>query len=162
MSKKISSHQLFHIFLTVFIIAQIVFFILYFNHGQINYLKIIGYIIWILSAILGWLPIYVFKKKAMVSKGESYVKTKKLVTTGIYSIVRHPQYLAGILLSIAFIFISQHCLVIILGIPVIVIFYLGGVDEDKINIKKFGELYKEYIKKVPGFNIILGFFNKIL
>lgn len=160
--KKKTTHMLFHGILSVLMIAQIIFFIIYFNHGKIPSLKIIGTGLWILSAILGWLPIYIFKKKGGVSEGESYVKTTKLVDTGIYSIVRHPQFLAGMLLSLAFILISQHWLVVILGIPIMIIFYLGGLEGDSSGIEKFGEEYEEYMKKVPRFNIVLGIIRKLV
>ena len=158
---KNTAHTLSHITLIVFLIAQIVFFIIYFEYGTIEILKIIGMPLWIISALLGWLPIYLFRKKAGVPKGASFVKTTKIVTTGIYSIVRHPQYLAGILLSIAFMLISQHWIVVVLGIPVIVIFYIGGIDEDRAVVKKFGKEYEDYMKKVPRFNILLGIIRRL-
>jgi len=142
--------------LTVFMIIQIVLFINFFNYGRILILKYIGYFCWILSAIFGWLPIYEFRKKGNVPEGRSYISTTKLVTSGVYSIVRHPQFLAGILLSLAFILISQHWLVLITGIPAIIILYKDMFRADKSGIKKFGESYKTYIKKVPGMNFILG------
>jgi len=142
--------------LVVFGLALIGAFIFYFNYGRNPALKIFGALLWILSAFLGWLPIYTFRKKGGVPKGENFVKTTKLVTTGVYSIVRHPQYLAGMLLSLSFILISQHWLVLALGIPLIIIFYIAALDEDKSCIKKFGNSYKEYMKNIPRVNLILG------
>jgi len=160
-SKQSIIHRLSHFILIGFILAQIMVFFIHFNYGKIISLKIIGIIIWVISAILGWLPIYIFKKKGGVTKGESFVKTSKLIDTGIYSIIRHPQYLAGILLSIAFMLFTQHWLVILLGIPVVIIFYIGGVEGDRDGIKKFGQEYQNYIKKVPRFNFILGILKKL-
>jgi len=149
-------HQTFHVLLVVFGLALIGAFIFYFNYGENLALKIFGTFLWILSAFLGWLPIYTFRKKAGVSKGEAFIKTTKLVTTGVYSIVRHPQYLAGMLLGFSFVLIAQHWLVLILGVPFITIFYIAALDEDKSCIKKFGDSYKEYMKKVPRVNLIIG------
>jgi len=163
-SSKSIIHKVFHIVLFFFGLALIVVFIFYFDYGENIVLKIFGTFLWILSAFLGWLPIYMFKKKGGVRKGESFVKTNKLVTTGIYSIIRHPQYLAGMLLGFSFILVSQHWLVLVLAIPFITIFYIAALDEDKSCLKKFGSSYKEYIKKVPRINLILGIirflFNK--
>lgn len=155
------SHMIFHVLLALFMISQIAFFIIYFDYGTILSLEMTGMALWIISAFLAWIPIYTFRKKAGVPKGASYVKTTRLITTGIYSVVRHPQYLAGILLSLAFMLISQHWIVLVLGIPVIIIFYLGGVDEDRFVVKKFGKSYQDYMKRVPRFNIILGIVRKI-
>jgi len=157
-------HQFFHIALIILGLFLIGTFIFYFNYGENLVLKIFGTTLLILSAFLGWFPIYTFRKKGGVPEGEGFVKTTKLVTTGIYSIVRHPQYLAGMLFGLSFILISQHWLVLALGIPFMIIFYIAALDEDKFCIKKFGESYKEYIKKVPRLNLLSGIikylFNK--
>lgn len=142
--------------LTILMITQIVLFIIFFNYGKVLVLKYTGYSVWVLSAIFGWLPIYEFKKKGKVPKGKSYVSTTELVTSGVYSIVRHPQFLAGILLSLAFILISQHWFVLILGIPAIIIFYKDMFRADKSGIKKFGKSYESYMKEVPRVNFVLG------
>lgn len=52
-----------------------------------------------LSALFGWLPIFTFRKKGKV-QGRGHIQTTVLVESGVYSIVRHPQYLSGILLCI--------------------------------------------------------------
>ena len=155
------SHMLFHVLLAVFLIAQIAAFIFYFNYGKIAEFRTLGALIWIFSFLLGWIPIYTFRKKAGVPKGSRYVKTTKLIDTGIYSIIRHPQYLAGILLSLAFMLISQNLIVIFLGIPPVIIFYLGAYDEDRFCIKKFGKQYKNYMNRVPRMNFVLGIIRYI-
>ncbi len=149
-------HQIFHILLFVFGSVLIGTFIFYFNYGQNIFLKTLGVFLWVLSAVLGWLPIYIFTRKGGVKKGNSFVKTTKLVTTGIYSIIRHPQYLAGILLCVSFILISQHWLVLVLAIPLIIIFYIAVLDEDRSCLKKFGSSYNKYMERVPRINLILG------
>jgi len=154
-------HQAFHILLLILGSALIGVFIFYFNYGKNLTLRIFGIVLLVLSGFLGWFPIYKFRKKGGVPKGEGFAKTTKLVTTGIYSIVRHPQYLAGMLLGFSAILISQHWLVLILGIPFMIIFYIAGWDEDKSCTKKFGKEYEDYIKKVPRFNLISGLIKKI-
>ena len=82
--------------------------------------------------------------------------TTKLVTSGVYSIVRHLQFLAGIFLSIAFTLISQHWSVSILSVPVVIILYKDMFRADISAIEKFGKDYEDYMKKVPRVNFILG------
>lgn len=142
--------------MTVLIVVQIVFFVVFFDYGEIMFLKYLGYFCWLLSAIFGWLPIYEFKKKGKVPKGKSYVATTELVDSGIYRIIRHPQFLAGILLSLAFILISQHWIVLILGIPAMIILYKDMFRADRSNVEKFGKAYENYMKKVPRMNFVLG------
>jgi len=125
--------------------------------SQIQILAYIGVGLYILAGLIfGMLPIFEFRKKGRVVKGKSYIHTTKLVDTGIYSIVRHPQYITFIIWAIAGIFLFQHWIVIVLGIPIIPLTYIDLLNADKDGIKKFGDDYKQYMKKVPRANFLLG------
>jgi protein-S-isoprenylcysteine O-methyltransferase Ste14 len=99
---------------------------------------------------------YTFRKSGGVNKGKSYIHTTKLVNTGVYSIVRHPQYLAGILLNIALILITQHWLSIVAGIIAVIIMYYDTLKAESRLIEKFGEDYKHYMGRVPRLNFVMG------
>jgi len=143
------------------VLQLVLFFFFYYNYLGIDILAYIGWILWILSIVFGILPIYTFRKKGGVPKGESYMKTTKLVDTGVYSIVRHPQYLAGLLLMIALILLTQHWLSIIAGTIAFVAFYIDTLRVDTDCIEKFGEDYKRYMKRVPKLNFLLGIYRRI-
>ena len=149
-------HILSHIILSVFIVLQIVLTFIFYNQVGIEIIRNIGWIILFISGIFGWMPIFEFRRKGKVPEGQSFVKTTVLVDSGIYAIVRHPQFLGGILLSLALVLIAQHWLVVVMGIPAMVIFYLGIVDGDKSGNEKFGEDYKHYMQKVPRINFLAG------
>ncbi|MGE5172829.1 MAG: methyltransferase family protein [Betaproteobacteria bacterium] len=74
---------------------------------------------------------------------------KKLVTTGVYGIVRHPMYLAGIVI---FTF-NPHITVNGLTITVLadLYFLLGMFIEERRFLKIFGNGYREYMDRVPRF-----------
>jgi protein-S-isoprenylcysteine O-methyltransferase Ste14 len=143
--------------------AQIVLVLVFgfVNSTRISILVYISYITWVISMIFGWLPIFTLKKKGGVEKGQSYVHTTVLVTTGIYSIVRHPQYTAGILFSLALMLFSQQWLIIAMGCIVIPLLYIDILMTDKHETEKFGEVYKKYMKEVPGTNFLLGLFRRM-
>lgn len=141
----------------VAILAQIVLtFSLWSNYYDKYGLVIFGYILWGFSIIFGILPILTFRKLGGVPKKSSYIKTTKIVDTGIYAIVRHPQFLAGIFWSLALVFISQHWVVDILCVPVLIATYVDTLNANRTLIAKFGDDYTEYMERVPNLNVLWG------
>jgi protein-S-isoprenylcysteine O-methyltransferase Ste14 len=125
--------------------------------AQIEILAYVGVGLYVFSGLVfGWLPIIEFRKKGGVRTGKSYVHTTKLVDTGIFSIVRHPQYVTFILWAIAGMFLFQHWIIVLLGIPIFPLTYIDLIRADKEAIEKFGDDYKAYMKKVPRANFLLG------
>ena len=110
-------------------------------------LQYIGWIFWIVGitlVILSYSIVY-------------YRKVKVLIDSGIYSVVRHPMYLGWILaIFVATIFLHQHWLFVVIGIPGIASVYLILRQEEQLNIEKFGNDYRLYIQKVPRTNLLLG------
>ena len=128
--------------------------------SDISQIKIAAYLgvgLYVFSGwIFGMLPIFEFRRKGGVTKGKSYINTTRLVDTGIYSIVRHPQFITFILWAIAGMLLFQHWSVILLGIPVIPLTYIDLVRADNRLLKKFGDEYKQYMQRVPRANFVLG------
>lgn len=115
----------------------------------------LGWGVMMLSALFGWLPILTFRRYGKV-QGAGYIHTTVLVDKGVYAIVRHPQYLAGILLNIALPMISQHWLVIPPGVVAAVSIYADIFNEEQGCLEKFGDEYRSYMSRVPRLNFVLG------
>jgi protein-S-isoprenylcysteine O-methyltransferase Ste14 len=145
-------------FTSLLFISQIIIGIYLLSEvSQIEILAYIGVGLYVFSGIVfGMLPVTEFRKKGGVKKGKSYIHTTKLVDTGIYSIVRHPQYVTFILWAFAGMLLFQHWIIIILGIPIIPLTYIDLIKADKDSIEKFGDDYKAYMKRVPRGNFLLG------
>jgi protein-S-isoprenylcysteine O-methyltransferase Ste14 len=126
------------------------------NSTRIN----LGWLIIFISGVFGWLPIFTFRSRGKV-EGRSYIHTTELVDSGVYSIVRHPQYLAGLLILVGAAFITFHWSVIILGVLSVGMYYWSAFVEEEQNIEKFGDRYKNYMDRVPRFNFLLGIYRKI-
>ena len=125
--------------------------------SQIQILAYVGVGLYVLSGLVfGALPVIEFHKEGGVRKGESYVHTTRLVDTGVYSIVRHPQYVTFMLWAIAGMLLFQHWIIVLLGIPIIPLTYIDLIRADKDAIEKFGDDYKAYMQKVPRANFLLG------
>ena len=125
--------------------------------SQIELLAYAGVALYALSGIIfGMLPVMEFRRKGGVQKGQSYVHTTQLVESGVYSIVRHPQYITFILWAIAGMLLFQHWIVVLLGIPIMPLTYMDLIKADKDALEKFGDEYEAYTKKVPRANFLLG------
>jgi protein-S-isoprenylcysteine O-methyltransferase Ste14 len=141
---------------SVLTIAQIILaFIL---HGSPS--TVIQWVGWICiwsSAIFGILPIFTFRKKGEVAQGESYMKTTKLVNTGIYAVVRHPQGgTAWLLINLGVMLVAWHWSSLVLGLVSMILAFADTYKSDQILIDKFGDAYKQYIAEVPRVNFISG------
>jgi len=143
--------------LFIFCIGLIILCFLFFNNLKTIWLVLIGVtIILIAFFIFGGLSKSAFMKHAKTLNEKNWLDTKVVVDRGIYSVVRHPIYLSFMMYILGLIFISQHWLSLVFGIPIIVYMYQCMRDEEKNNIAKFGNNYKIYMKKVPRANFLLG------
>ena len=116
-----------------------------------------GWIAWTVGMVLVMAPIIQFPRRGGVPKGKSFIHTTRLVETGIYAIVRHPQYLGGILaIFTATLLLYPHWLFAVLGIPGAAILYLSTKEEEKRLVQQFGKDYLAYMKRVPRMNLVLG------
>jgi protein-S-isoprenylcysteine O-methyltransferase Ste14 len=125
--------------------------------SQIQVLAYAGVALYFSSGlILGVLPVFELRKKGGVKKGKSYVHTTKVVDTGIYSVVRHPQYVTFIMWAFSGMLLFQHWIVVLLGAPIVPLTYIDLFREDKACMERFGNEYKAYRKRVPRANFLLG------
>ena len=141
--------------LTIVVVGQIILSFVLYNENGSSLIRNAGWIILWISAVFGWLPILTLKKWGK-PEGRGYIRTTVLVDRGVYAIVRHPQYLAGMLMGLALPLIAQHWIIAILGAIAIVIHYIDTFAEEKSAIEKFGEEYERYRKSVPRVNFIVG------
>ncbi|TRO54168.1 DUF1295 domain-containing protein [Candidatus Bathyarchaeota archaeon] len=131
----------------------------YYNGMGLDWVANLGWSMLWLSAFFGWLPIYEFKKLGGVPEKQIYMHTTKLVTSGVYSVVRHPQLLAGILICFSMMLVSQHPQSVIAGTVAALLFASDVPSADKGLVEKFGEPYMLYKEQVPALNFVTGLFR---
>ncbi|MBY9012611.1 MAG: isoprenylcysteine carboxylmethyltransferase family protein [Candidatus Lokiarchaeota archaeon] len=78
-------------------------------------------------------------------------RTERIVSTNIYSLIRHPQYFGGVLAHIGITFLLSSLFSLIFTPLVFLLNFLVSWKEEKELIKEFGEDYKNYKEKVPMF-----------
>ena len=98
---------------------------------------------------------FVFLGLSLIVRGWQQIyearKEDRLVTHGIYRYIRHPQY-TGIYLAIFGQLIHWPTIPTLVLFPVIVAaYYTLARKEEKVMIEKFGDEYRDYVKKVPMF-----------
>ena len=83
-------------------------------------------------------------------------RRRTLATTGIYSYVRHPQYVGFILVMFGFL-LQWPTLLTLAMFPVLVFMYvrLARIEEHEA-LQEFGDEYRAYMVRVPGFIPRLG------
>lgn len=82
---------------------------------------------------------------------ETHCSPKKILNTGIYSTVRHPQYLGWILAHIGISTILSAGYSIFFTPVLVALIYLISKKEENELVKEFGEEYMDYKKEVPMF-----------
>ncbi len=130
--------------------------------GHYPTLFVIGWVVWAFGMVLVMAPIVMFPRLGGVAKRKSFVNTTRLVDRGIYGVVRHPQYLGGVLaIFVTTLLWYPHWLFAVLGAFGTAAVYMGCREEDQRLIQQFGDDYIQYMQKVPRMNIFAGFIRVI-
>jgi protein-S-isoprenylcysteine O-methyltransferase Ste14 len=76
-------------------------------------------------------------------------RPEKIVTNGVYSIVRHPQYLGGLMAHIGMSLILSALYSLLVTPLITALIYLISRKEENELKKEFGAEYSDYVDKVP-------------
>lgn len=78
-------------------------------------------------------------------------KEHKLVTNGIYRWVRHPLYTIGSSMFISFGMMADNWFIAALGVLTFILMAIRTPKEEANLIEKFGDEYREYMKRTGAF-----------
>ena len=89
-------------------------------------------------------------KETTLTTAETH-RTKKIVTSGVYSFVRHPQYLGGLLahIGVSF-FLSVEYSLLLTPLVTVLLLLISKKEEEELT-REFGSEYEDYKRKVPMF-----------
>jgi protein-S-isoprenylcysteine O-methyltransferase Ste14 len=141
---------------SVLMVLPIILVFVFYNYYSLGFLVYAGWILLMFSVVIIWLAGGEFRKKGGAPKGESIVHTTVVVDSGVYAVVRHPQYLGFILFVLALVLMSQHWLSVVSGVLGSALFYKDILKEEQMSVEKFGDAYKRYMKRVPRMNVLIG------
>ena len=102
------------------------------------FLIILGIIFWVMAALK--------------SRIDDEIKSNRLVTTGVYGLVRHPIYAAFLYAVTGLILIANNIYLLVLPVIYWIILTIAMIKtEEKWLTDKFGKSYIEYSRKVSRF-----------
>ena len=140
----------------VLTVAVVVLCALNYNSHGLNWLLYLGWVVWAIGFVLCVTPMHVLRRKGRVAHGESWVRTTIVVDSGPYAIVRHPVYVGWMVMVLALALISQYWVIAVCDAVAITLVYFDIWREDRDNVEKFGDAYREYQQSVPMVNLPLG------
>ncbi len=121
-------------------------------HYNVFWPEIIGWILYIPSAILVITSMIALHNKGKPESAD-FTSSTNFIDSGVFGLVRQPMTLGIAIWSIALALVFQSLLAVILGLLALFCFWMSARKESIYNIRKFGDDYKEYMKKVPMWNI---------
>ena len=78
-------------------------------------------------------------------------KDTVLVTTGLYGFVRHPIYSGAFIFLAAMTLVAANLLILLPTLALLTLLYASIGEEEAILIDRFGDEYREYMKRTPRF-----------
>ena len=131
------------------------------ERGGNPYVRAAGIACLLLSPIFIFPPFLLLVRYGRPPHGKPYYCTTVVVDRGVYSIVRHPQYVGYVLLTLGFAALSQQTLTVILAVCSAGAFYVQSLREEAFCRTQPGHDYSEYMRRVPRFNFIAGLFRHL-
>lgn len=122
------------------------------SHYDVLWLKIIGWVLYIPSAILVISSMIALHKKGKPETAD-FTDSTLFIDSGIFGLIRQPMTLGLAIWSIGLVLVFQSLLAAVLGLLSIICFWISARKEHVYNIRKFGDSYREYMNKVPMWNI---------
>lgn len=124
-------------------------------------LQILGLGVILAALIIDWqvMKALGFKRLSCMSELKGNASPGALVTAGIYKYARHPRYVEYPLWSLGFALIFGYVFLLWFSFYLFLAFWLVSYFEESELVRRFGEAYREYQRKVPRFFVRLRCLN---
>ena len=146
-------HLIGHVLYIALYISLIASSIIFYNSANLTALSYAGWIIFACGVVV--------LVSSSQTRRRSYRMGKSFIQSGLYAYVRHPEFLDHMLIIVSLIFMAQHPISVAIGSVLLSLLCIEIVEEEKRNIEKFGEVYKDYMRRVPRINLLAGIIKSI-
>ena len=124
-------------------------------------LRILGILLLGASVIFMFPPFLHLSRHGGRRQGMPYYRTTVLVDRGLYSVVRHPQYVGYILLVLGLAALARSVGSALLAGLAALAFYAQSIREEEHCLERFGAPYADYMRRVPRFNVLAGILRSL-
>lgn len=124
--------------------------------GPVRWLAIAGGLLILAALVFLVVPVVQLKRHGGVMDGDIFANTTTVVDTGLYAVVRHPQFLAMLVLAAGIALVAQRWGEALVGAAAAAAFFVDFRRADRRDLAKFGRPYEEYAQRVPGWNPLAG------
>jgi protein-S-isoprenylcysteine O-methyltransferase Ste14 len=107
------------------------------------------------------LPFRQLLRQGDVPPGGRYMDTTRVVDSGIYAIVRHPQYVGYCLMFAGLALRRQTLDAFAISAAGIALFGWQMVVEEQYLRVEFGDRYEDYVDRVPRWNFVVGLWRTL-
>ena len=156
--EKNFAHLMGHIIYIILYLFLILLTTLFYNSANLQIVLYTGWLLLVLGVFILFASVK-SRKKGHITEKE--IKKEILVDTGIYAYVRHPGYLGHMLIIFSLILMAQRWINIVIGSTLIALLFFAIIEEEKRNIRKFGDAYKNYMKSVSRVNLFAEIFRQL-
>ena len=146
-------HLIGHVLYIALYISLTASSIIFYNSANLTALSYAGWIIFACGLVV--------LVSSSQTRRRSYRMRETFIQSGLYAYVRHPEFLGHMLIIVSLIFMAQHPISVAIGSVLLSLLCIEIVEEEKRNIEKFGEVYKDYMRRVPRINLLAGIIKSI-
>ena len=156
MHKKNIGHLIGHLVYGALYVVLLILAVAYYNSANLTALLYLGW-----AALASGIAFLLWASQSRKKVRMEGLGKESLVEGGIYALVRHPEFLGHILIISALAIISQHWISLTIGAILIILLLFAIAEEEKRNIEKFGSAYRDYMKRVPRLNLLIGLIRRM-
>ena len=145
-------HLIGHVLYAALYISLIASSIIFYNSANLAALSYAGWIIFACGLVV--------LVSSSRTRRRSYRMGEAFAQSGLYAYVRHPEFLGHMLIIVSLVFMAQHPISVAMGLALLSLLCIEIVEEEKRNVEKFGDAYKDYMRMVPRINLLAGIIKR--